>query len=223
MARRPLALRVAMCRSGLRTSTSAVVCRSAAVASPGPRLSKRRVTGSSVCTRTRRSLRFKMMSVTSSFTPGQRGELVQGLVEADLGHRRAGDGRQQGAAQRVAERVAEAGVERADGEPLPVVLLFVDGLDGRSLDDEHRGDSCCVAVGRGSVGLGGGDAGGLLRVQLDDELLLHGLVDVLAQRRVQHGDAEAAVAGLEPGRGLAVEGVQVAADREVLAGARPSG
>ena len=33
-------------------------------------LSKRSVTGSSVCTRTKRSLRFKMMSVTSSFTPG---------------------------------------------------------------------------------------------------------------------------------------------------------
>ena len=60
-----------MCRSGLRTSTSAEVCRSAAVASPGPRLSKRRVTGSSASTFTSRSFRFKMMSVTSSFTPGR--------------------------------------------------------------------------------------------------------------------------------------------------------
>ena len=38
------------------------------------------------------------------------------------------------------------------------------------------------------------------------------------QRGVQHGDAEATIAGLEPGRGLALEGVHVAAHREVLAG-----
>ena len=71
------------------------------------------------------------------FHPGQGRELVQGLVEAHLGHRRARDRGEQGPAQRVAERVPEAGVERADGEALAVVLLFVDGLDGRSLDDEH--------------------------------------------------------------------------------------
>ena len=39
-------------------------------------------------------------------------ELVQGVVEADLGDGRAGDRRQQRAAQGVAERVAEAGLER---------------------------------------------------------------------------------------------------------------
>jgi hypothetical protein len=33
--------------------------------------------------------------------------------------------------------VAETGVEGPDGEPLPVVLLFTDGFDGGSLDDEH--------------------------------------------------------------------------------------
>src|SRR5580693_5382560 len=58
----------------------------------------------------------------------------------------------------------------------------------------------------------------LLRVQLDDQLFLDGLVDVLAQWWVQDGHAEAAVAGLQPGRGLTLQGVHVAADREILAG-----
>ena len=64
-----------------------------------------------------------MMSVTSSVTPRDGVELVEGVVEAHLGDGGAGDRRQQRAAQRVAERVAEAGLERADGEPLAVALL----------------------------------------------------------------------------------------------------
>ena len=64
-------------------------------------------------------------------------ELVEGVVEADLGDGGAGDRRQQGAAQRVADGVAEAGLERADGEPLTGAVFVVDRLDGRSLDDQH--------------------------------------------------------------------------------------
>ena len=64
-------------------------------------------------------------------------ELVEGVVEAHLGDRRAGDRRQQGAAQRVAEGVAEAGLERADGEQLPVALLLAEGFDGGALNDQH--------------------------------------------------------------------------------------
>ena len=47
-----------------------MIWKSPAVASPGPRLSRRIVTGSSEWTRRTTSFRFKMMSVTSSFTPG---------------------------------------------------------------------------------------------------------------------------------------------------------
>ena len=65
-------------------------------------------------------------------------ELVERVVEADLGDGGAGDRRQQGATQGVAEGVAEAGLERADGESLAVAVFVVDGLDGRSLDDQHR-------------------------------------------------------------------------------------
>ena len=80
----------------------------------------------------------------------KRGELVKGLVEADLGDGRAGDRGEQGPPQRVPQGVTEAGVERADRELLAVVLLLGDGLDGRSLDDEHVGpcssDCCAVSV-----------------------------------------------------------------------------
>ena len=85
------------------------------------------------------------------FDPGQRGELVQRLVEAQLGHGATGDGREQGAAQGVTQRRAEARVERADGEALAVVLLFVDDLDGRPLDDQHGGYSCWAGIGGGAT------------------------------------------------------------------------
>jgi hypothetical protein len=64
-------------------------------------------------------------------------ELVERLVEAHLRDGRTGDGRQQRAAQRVAEGVAEARLERADGEPLAVGAGFLQGLDRRALDDQH--------------------------------------------------------------------------------------
>ena len=65
------------------------------------------------------------------------GELVQGAVEADLGDGRARDRRQQRAPQRVADRVAEAGLERADGELLPVAVGRFENLDGRALHYKH--------------------------------------------------------------------------------------
>ena len=63
-------------------------------------------------------------------------ELVQHAVDADAGDGRARDGRQQGAAQRVAERVAEAGLERLDDEPRPVVGDRLFG-EGGTLCDQH--------------------------------------------------------------------------------------
>jgi len=65
--------------------------------------------------------------------------VVEGVVEVDLGHGCAGDRGQQRPAQRVAQRVAEARLEGPDGESLPVVVLFVDRFDRGSLDDEHGG------------------------------------------------------------------------------------
>ncbi len=79
--------------------------------------------------------------------PGDGVELVEGFVEADLGDRGAGDGRQQGAAKRVAERVTEAGLERGDREPLAVLGLLIDGFDGRALDDEHFAGTSVTVTG----------------------------------------------------------------------------
>src|SRR4029453_281088 len=53
---------------------------------------------------------------------------------------------------------------------------------------------------------------GLLAVQLDDELLAHGYVDVLAERELADGDLSALGAGLQPGRRDAVEHVAVPLD-----------
>ena len=66
--------------------------------------------------RTTSSLRFRMMSVTSSVTFGIGRELVQHAVDPDRRDRGAGDGRQQRATERVPDRVAETGLERLDRE-----------------------------------------------------------------------------------------------------------
>jgi hypothetical protein len=107
---------------------SAVVWMSAGGDVGGPRTSMRRVTGSSETEVSTRSLRFKMMSVTSSVTPLMVSNSCRASSKRTCRDGGAGDRREQRAAQRVAERVAEAGLERADGEPLTVVLLFADGL-----------------------------------------------------------------------------------------------
>ena len=80
-------------------------------------------------------------------------ELVERIIEAELRDGGAGDRRQEGAAQRVAERVAEAGLQRAHGKGLPVALGLADRLDGGALDDEHD-------LPRGLVGGGGGTGRG---------------------------------------------------------------
>ena len=48
---------------------------------------------------------------------GDRGELVQDAVDAQAGDGRTRDAREQGATQRVAKGVAEAGLKRLNDEP----------------------------------------------------------------------------------------------------------
>ena len=79
---------------------------------------------------------FRMRSVTSSLTPGHGGELVQHAVDPDAGDRGAGDRGEQRAAQRVAEGVAEAGLQRLDDEPGAVLVDDLFGQGG-PLCDEH--------------------------------------------------------------------------------------
>jgi hypothetical protein len=60
--------------------------------------------------------------------PGDRGELVQHALDPNRRDRRAGDGGQQGPPNRVADRVAEAWLQRFDRELRPVVadLFFAE-------------------------------------------------------------------------------------------------
>ena len=62
--------RVAMCRSGLRTSTSPSLLMSPAVTSQGPTASMKTVFTPSLWSLQMSCLMFSTMSVTSSFTPG---------------------------------------------------------------------------------------------------------------------------------------------------------
>src|SRR6201996_1075355 len=64
------------------------------------------------------------------------GELVQHALDPDAGDRRARNGRQQRAPERVADRVTEARLQRLDDEPRPGVayLLF---RQGGTLSDKH--------------------------------------------------------------------------------------
>ena len=67
---------------------------------------------------------------------GHGGELVQHAVDANAGDARARDGRQQRAAQGVAEGVAEARLQRLDHEPGPVVRDDLLGQGG-ALRNQH--------------------------------------------------------------------------------------
>jgi hypothetical protein len=83
---------------------------------------------------------------------------VQRVVETDRRDRRTGDRRQQRATQRVAERVPEAGLERADREALLIVRGLAEGFDGGALHDEHvaAGPFFLVRVREGGDGSGRG-------------------------------------------------------------------
>jgi len=67
----------------------------------------------------------------------ERAELVVGPLEADLGDGRTGNRRQQCAPQRVAERGAEARLERTHSELLGVDLGLVDCLNCGTLNNQH--------------------------------------------------------------------------------------
>src|SRR3954470_16063157 len=72
-----------------------------------------------------------------------RRELVCDALDPHAGDGGAGERAEQHAAQGVAERVAEAGVERLDGERA-AALLHLFGGDSGDLEVEHRGPDCRV-------------------------------------------------------------------------------
>jgi len=95
--------------------------------------------------------------------------------------------------------VTKARVERADAKGLTVVDFVAEGFDGGALDD--------------TWGLLRSEKLWLLRVQLDDELLLDRFVDLFALGYDANRDRKVVVALLEPARDRAVQDVEVALDR----------
>ena len=81
--------------------------------------------------------------------------------------------------------MAEAGLERADREQLTVAVGLAERFDLRALHDQH----VCLPRFRSYMnGAVGGDSpvdGRLLRIELDDELLAHRHVDLVAQGRLR--------------------------------------
>jgi hypothetical protein len=68
--------------------------------------------------------------------PGHGGELVEHSLDPDAGHGCAGDRRQQGPPDRVADGVAETRLQGLDDEPGPEIVDLIFG-QARALGDEH--------------------------------------------------------------------------------------
>src|SRR5215472_3582988 len=212
----PLPLSAAMCRPGLCTSTPAGGAMSAAVTSPGPCLRRYMTTGSSCSDETTRSLRLRMMSVTSSVTPATvenscRTPSIRMLVTAAPG-------------------IDESRVLRTE---LPIVYPNP-GSSGSMMNlDRKSSTGSSVRVGRCAISMvtpfrdarymtvatyatatcrhtpGPRRAPGpcklllpLLRIQLDDELLGHLGVDLRPGRQRVHEHPHPVRDDLEPGRHL---------------------
>src|SRR5581483_11903319 len=118
---------------------------------------------------------------------GQRRELVRDPLDL---HRRDGgalQGGEQHPAQRVAERVAEAAVERLDHEHAAVLVHFL----VRDLRHLEISRAYCQRVSFLLRAL-------LLRVELDDQLFGNRGVDLGTLRPLEHGAGEPVVVRLQP-------------------------
>src|SRR5215472_4156252 len=190
----PLPLRVAMCMSGLCTSTPAGGAMSVAVTSPGPCLRRYMTTGSSCSEETTSSLRFRMMSVTSSLTPATvenscSTPSIRMLVTAAPG-------------------MDDSRVRRRE---LPIVYPNPGSSGSMTNLDRKSSTGSSVRVGRWAMSISYPfprrplfDAATfsyfLLRVQLDDELFLHLRVDLGPGRQGVDEDPHLVGDDLEPRR-----------------------
>src|SRR6476659_6659162 len=207
IARRPFSVSVAMCSSTLRISTSVVVWIDAAVTSAGPRTSRRSVTGSSAMHVSTRSFRFRMTSVTSSLTPA----MVSNSWSASSKR----------TCVTAAPGIDDSSVRRrllpsvcpnpgSSGEMLNRWVLpsgssaSISGRWMMSMELPHSG-------ARSAPGL----PGGLLGVELDDELFAHRYVDLVPEREIAHGGL--AIGDVEPHRDLPVDRVEVVPQHDHVA------
>src|SRR5687767_3305491 len=203
MASRADLFSVAMGSSGFRISTSLLTEMCAAVTSAGPFTSSRSVTGSSLWHTRTRSLRLRMMSVTSSVTPW----MVSNSWRASSNR----------SCVMAAPGIEDSRVRRRE---LPSVWPKP-GSSGLMAKVCRLPWASPIAstVGRWMTSMiylgdwwGAAGERGLLGVELDDELLAHGHVDLLAHRELAHGDGLAALALVEPRRHAHVERVEVVLD-----------
>src|SRR5215207_342487 len=220
-ASRPALLSVASRRSPLRISTSDVSWMSAAVTSAGPRTSSRRVTGSSLCDTSTMSFRLRMTSVTSSTTPGMvsnscRASSKRTCVMAAPGIDDSSVRRSE--LPRVWPKPGSRG-PMANRCRLPSSSVTGSTV-GRCMTSMTRG-SFVRLRGVRATGDDVGAAGGSLAVELDDQLLAHGGVDVLTQRVLADLDRQALVLGVEPRRWRAGQHVTVPLDDDHLPGLAP--
>src|SRR3954453_11743980 len=129
-----------------------------------------------------------------------RRELVRHALDPHARDCGAGERAQQHPPERVAERVAEAAIERLDRERASVVLDLL-GRNLGGLELEHGLPSCREPAARRPAERGRpGEAGELLRVELDDELLLHRRVDLRTLGVAQHLRRQSVVIRLKPRR-----------------------
>ena len=207
--------------SGSRISTSASAWMSAAVTLPLRSTSSARIFSSLVCILMGICFRLRMMSVTSSTTPGQRRKLVQHALDLDRGDRGALDRGEQHPPQRVAHRRAEAALERLRVEPaVRRRQRLLCRPRGASASEILSKVSCALLRRR------------LLGIQLDDQLLLDRQLDVFALGQLQDRPRNFSGVELEPRRHAArprrldrgldlLVGPALLLDRDDLALSRP--
>src|SRR5829696_5641190 len=135
-------------------------------------------------------------------------ELVRDAFDLDRRHGGALQRGEQHAAQRVPERVAEAAVERLDGEDA-VVLLDLLVRDLRELKVHHSAASCHLFLSFEAE---------LLGVELDDQRFLDRRVDLGALRPLEDLAGQPFVVGLQP---RSDGGGEVGCVAHDLLGARP--
>src|SRR5215467_13124249 len=211
----PLPLSEAICRAGLCTSTPAGGAMSAAVTSPGPCLRRYMTTGSSCSDETTSSLRFRMMSVTSSVIPATvenscSTPSILMLVTAAPG-------------------IDDSKVRRSE---FPMVYPNPGSSGSMTNLDRNSSTASSVSVGRWAMSMttpfrdarymtprsAAASAAAarrwmrpdlilLLRVQLDDELLLYLRVDLGTARQGVHQHAHLVRDDLQPGRHLPLAGL----------------
>src|SRR3954464_915031 len=191
---------VAMCASGLRISTPDGRSMSPAVTSPGPlATSGTSISAASECIRATISLRLRTMSVTSSFTP----EMVENSCATP-------SIRTLVTAAPASELSRTPRSEYTNGYPKPrssgsiVNVPRLSSTFSAEIWGVWNSSMGFLRVGgpppgdpRNAVGRA---AGVLLRVELDDELLLHRRVDLRTLGVAQHLRRQSVVIRLKPRR-----------------------